>query len=1437
MLKTAFSALLILLLSAAGASADPISGAIAVIGSLLSSTGLVKLALVAAINFGMSLIEQAKARRAARKNQRPSGVSLSIQMGDTQPRSYLIGTRATAGRRIYFGTWGQAGKTPNAYATDVIELSCLPNHAGPQGLDAVWIGDKKVTVLWDQPHPDGRGYPIEGYQQGGGDWLWIKFLDGSQTVADPFLVATFGGHADRPFKSTMIGRGCQVVILTARFNQEFFKSGLPQGLYQPKPMRLYDLRKDSSNGGVGDHRWSDPSTWEASDSLGVMIYNVARGIYYDGRWVHGGRNFAQHRLPASSWIAALNEADRLIGGRKQFRGGLEVFVDQDPLDVIEDLRLGCAGRLAEVGGILKLLIGAPAAAVYSFTDQQITVTSEQDFEPFPTVSATHNTITAVYPEPEQKWTDKDAPERSSATLLERDGGERLPIQVRFEAVSILAQVRRLMATMIDEEQRWRVHELVLPPDAAPLEPNDVVAWSSDRNFYSNKKFLIERAISLPGLLQRLVLRELDPSDYDPPDIDVPVVVGPTGPVDPPLQPVFGFNAVPASILDSSGNSRRPAIKVTTAADQDDVDRLWVQVELKSNGTQIYNNAALPYDAPYEWMLNAQFLPQTLYRVRGKFIPKSKRVTRLMAWSDWIDVMTPNILIGTVDVLDNAITAGKIADGAITAAKIMDGAISNLKLLDGSLTITKFANGIEPVGIIEGSELPTTKTTETIYFQNKLYTWNSTSNQYETPQVGIGEVADGSITAQKLADAAVTAAKLAALAVTHEAIAAGAIFGDKIAANSITARELVLTDFSNIYPDYDFISQSLYSPGGGATFSFGGTSMPTSGKNALYLDPIAANGGVFSPYFPVEALTEYWVEAVCGVTATAVGAGTARVYIYLYSVDATGTPVLSRSALVVGSKTDSASSTRVGASILTSSSERMARLYFRRDAGGTHSAFFGGPMVRRKNNANLIVDGAITANHLSVDSVTANAISAGAITAGKIAAGAVSATEIAAGAITAAKMVISDFYNLASNPAFREGLTDWSLFTGYSVATTGGYQGGPYLNFPATAPTGFTHNANRFPVKPGDKIQLTAIARAAGATAAMSGSLRFRIICVDAAETWLAPVQTNVTFSVTNGVGDTTTAFVERSGEYTIPDGAVYAWVAIQNLVANSGFTWRVSRVEARRKSTGQLIVDGSITGDNIAANTIGALQIAANAITAKNLLLTDFTNLIQNWDFSDITNDTMEAIWDFSHPYMGNGSLATPCFRVVTTGSLTGWYQLTMDQVTPASASMYMTTKNLIPVTSGEILAAEAVVRTSGTAATAGLYFRFYWYDASGVPFAANTFDDVPGMSNGPVPSAYGTPKRGKVTVPAGVAFCRIRIYHHNTDTIARHFMFDHLAVRRANAAELIVDGSITADMLTVNSLTAISANLGNASVTGVISSTNGKMVLDFNNGYISISD
>ncbi len=158
--------------------------------------------------------------------------------------------------------------------------------------------------------------------------------------------------------------------------------------------------------------------------------------------------------------------------------------------------------------------------------------------------------------------------------------------------------------------------------------------------------------------------------------------------------------------------------------------------------------------------------------------------------------------------------------AISAAKIT-GTIVASQIADASLTTTKFASGIEPISIIGGTVLPTTKSTNAILLTGtgKIYRWmgggySSVVDTYELSgtisdaQIAgmaaskvTGQLSDsqlstisaakltGQITGTQITDNAITTAKIAAGAVTAANIAADTITASQIASNAITSAEL------------------------------------------------------------------------------------------------------------------------------------------------------------------------------------------------------------------------------------------------------------------------------------------------------------------------------------------------------------------------------------------------------------------------------------------------------------------------------------------------------------------------------------------------------------------------------------------------------------------------------------------------------------------------
>ena len=74
-------------------------------------------------------------------------------------------------------------------------------------------------------------------------------------------------------------------------------------------LRLYDISRDSTQGGVGPQRFADPATWGGDGDFlpAVQIYNLLRGITYNGQWFYGLQNLSSSRLPAAAWIAQIEK--------------------------------------------------------------------------------------------------------------------------------------------------------------------------------------------------------------------------------------------------------------------------------------------------------------------------------------------------------------------------------------------------------------------------------------------------------------------------------------------------------------------------------------------------------------------------------------------------------------------------------------------------------------------------------------------------------------------------------------------------------------------------------------------------------------------------------------------------------------------------------------------------------------------------------------------------------------------------------------------------------------------------------------------------------------------------------------------------------------------------------------------------------------------------
>ena len=194
------------------------------------------------------------------------------------------------------------------------------------------------------------------------------------------------------------------------------------------------------------------------------------------------------------------------------------------------------------------------------------------------------------------------------------------------------------------------------------------------------------------------------------------------------------------------------------------------------------------------------------------------------------------------------------------------------------------------------------------------------------------------------------------------IAAGAVGADEIAANTIAVKHLVVADFSNIAANGDFESGSDHwtLSGGASVISY--SSAPPKG-HCLDLDGLHA-AAYQDQTFPVATGESYFFSGY-GSKYTVNG----PLYVGLRVVDKDGGVTWPTINLPTsgGSGWDYFS----GTITITAANARTGQVYVFNDASSTTRWLAAQIVCRRAANAEMIVDGAITANKL-----TANHLSAG-----------------------------------------------------------------------------------------------------------------------------------------------------------------------------------------------------------------------------------------------------------------------------------------------------------------------------------------------------------------------------------------------------------------------------------------------------------------------------
>lgn len=739
----------------------------------------------------------------------------------------------------------------------------------------------------------------------------------------------------------------------------------------------------------------------------------------------------------------------------------------------------------------------------------------------------------------------------------------------------------------------------------------------------------------------------------------------------------------------------------------------------------------------------------------------------------------------------------------------------------------------------------------MYLGSLLNFYGSTGGEQQIAMMRVTERARGEL----IVDGAVTAIKIAAGSITADKIVGGTITGDKVAANTLTASNIavgtltadqikvggitsdrLLITGSNLIPNSDFASgdRANWRPWAytdnftvGTPASYGIPGMSPS----LYVGRFAlVPGQDTSAFTHRSAYTDFnayqdGVQVSPGevyrvsIAACRYENMSANFYVAAYF----GMPDGSISSQTIFSinpgDIDQTWRTYSGNITIPANAVR-CWLFLRAIDGSTNgSIYFTKLRMWRAASSDLIVDG----------SITADKILTGAVNADKIAAGSINATHIVAGTITASRLALQDNDSIFPDTDFRDPLwwqAGLTIIPGIEYQSAIGSVYNPVQGWMVVNPSASNRDwsTEYFSTEPGAAYRAKLFV---WVSPDFNGQFGVH---------WHMPGFIYARFANYPSDGDTIIPTLGRLNVSTITRGEWVPYESIMEVPPTNGtisssfgqfrftvnsFTTGFVRLGLRavRAANANLIVDGAVIARTIAANAITAEKVAANAISTSALQAGAVT--AEKITVGAINTGHLQAgsvvaskmaIVDTDNLLLDNNMQDSSAWEPVENS--TGSWELRPNHAADQGTFNAWGSKGVIWLSPGSNI----YVGSQPIKAIGGQKFRvsgkLYVYDA-GPASAYVRWETVTGAvagygflrdQNFPSPGLFSYSE--VVTAPAGTARMRWMAVGR-TNNHAGGVFHGGVVINKMNAAELVVDGTITSVALATDSVTSAKIQAG----------------------------
>jgi len=398
----------------------------------------------------------AKALAGSPRQSRPP-VNVTVR-NSVEARRVVLGTRRAGGTFVYY-----------ALGVDKRTLWYVIVYTGHQvsAIKDIWIDNDKI--------PDADINPSTGAVSttnfAGKLNIW-RYLGTSAQTVDTNLNSALGGVWTSSHKL----QGCSYAVLKMIRDDTAFPSGAPQSVTAlVDGALLYDPRLDSTNGGSGSHRASDPSTWAFSSNPALAWRWVTSGgsVHNDTstRLIKYGLREIDSRIPDAYTIAAANICDQSVSGanappsgaQKRYECNIELSCDENRRDWLEAILATMAGTVAYVHGQHRVYAGAYDSPIHTFTQDDLYGDLEiQDTTPH---ADRYNATCATFVDKTAGYVEQTTIFRTNSSYETQDGGERIEHEIDLRGVTDQYQAQRLCEI---ENRKSRQQRVIKKPGALNL---------------------------------------------------------------------------------------------------------------------------------------------------------------------------------------------------------------------------------------------------------------------------------------------------------------------------------------------------------------------------------------------------------------------------------------------------------------------------------------------------------------------------------------------------------------------------------------------------------------------------------------------------------------------------------------------------------------------------------------------------------------------------------------------------------------------------------------------------------------------------------------------------------------------------------------------------------------------------------------------------------